>query len=161
MWPAYSLLQIWKTKFLLASDRNTGENVWGLRGSKTGENCVMRSFMVFSFKRYFWWSNEGVWDGCGMWHAWGRREMYTGNWSYRMLVLVVSKVTIGFSRSLDRFWSQGRMQGICAADSDSLLAGRAEVLSSVGGTRFYGHIQTDPAAHPSSCTVGTVSLSRG
>jgi len=26
------------------------------------------------------WSNEGGWDGRGMWHAGGRRDMHAGYW---------------------------------------------------------------------------------
>ena len=64
-----------------------------------------------------------------------------------MLRLVVSTVTTGFSRCVDKCWSLGHMYGICAADSDSLRAERPGVWSSVGGARFYAHL--------ASCTVGT------
>ena len=49
----------------------------GLRGRKwqeTGENCVMRSFMICTTHQIlFGWCNREEWDGLDMWNVWDRR----------------------------------------------------------------------------------------
>jgi hypothetical protein len=49
---------------------------------------------------------------------------------------------------------------LCNSYSDSLRAGRSGDRIPVGA-RFSAPVQTSPGAHPASCTMYTVSLSRG
>jgi len=51
-----------------------GEDIWAWKERKwqaAGENCGASWFLLLTIY-YF-----GGWDGCGMWHIWGRSEMCT------------------------------------------------------------------------------------
>ena len=56
----------------------TGYCVLSSRDFVVGRSCKTRSFTIWSFSPAV--IREIKWDGRGMWHVWGRREVHTGTW---------------------------------------------------------------------------------
>ena len=53
----------------------------GTRLQGSGEDYIMRSLMIYTAHRiFFGWSIQDDWEGRGMYHVWGRGEVYTGFW---------------------------------------------------------------------------------
>lgn len=44
----------------------------GVKLQNVGENCVTHFMICTSCQLLPWWSDQGVWDRRGMWHAWER-----------------------------------------------------------------------------------------
>jgi hypothetical protein len=50
----------------------------GMKEQEANENCMMRSSVTCtSGQILLGWSNQGGWDGQGMWHVWERRAMHS------------------------------------------------------------------------------------